>query len=54
MLEDFFCEGLFTIQCIKENIIKPTTLVDIYATGFGFIDEKFAGNVCKRFEIPSQ
>lgn len=29
-------------------------LVDIYAIGFGFINEKFIEIICKRFEIQSQ
>ena len=47
MLEDLFCESLLTIQYILGNKIKITTLVDTCATGFDFINEKFAEMVCK-------
>ena len=54
MPEDLFCESPLTIQYTLGNKIKTTTLVDTCATGFGFIDEKFAEIVCKKLEIQSQ
>ena len=54
MLEDLFCESFLTIQCISGNEIKTITSVDIYATGFDFIDEKFAETVCHILEIQPQ
>ena len=54
MPEDLFCENPLTIQCTLGNKIKVTTLVDTCATGFGFIDEKFAEIVCERLEIQPQ
>ena len=51
MLEDLFCESPLTIQCILGNKIKAIILVDIYATGFGFIDEKFAETICYILKI---
>ena len=54
MSEDLFCESSLTIQCTLGNKIKATTLVDTCATGFGFIDEKFAEIVCKKLEIQPQ
>ena len=51
MPKDLFCKSLFTIQCTLGNKIKVTTLVDICATGYGFIDEEFAETVCQVLEI---
>ena len=51
MPEDLFCESLLTIQCTLENNIKAKTLVDTYATEFGFIDDKFVEIVCGELEI---
>ena len=51
---DLFCESPLTIQCTLGNKIKATTLVDTCATGFGFINEKFAEIVCERLEIQPQ
>ena len=51
MPEDLFCESPLTIQCTLGNKIKATTLVDTFATRFGFIDEKFAEIVCEKHEI---
>ena len=54
MPEDLFCKSSLTIQYTLGNKIKATTLVDICATGFGFIDEKFAKIICKKLEIQPQ
>ena len=54
MPEDLFCKSLLTIQCTLGNKIKAITLVDTCATGFGFINEKFAEIVCERLEIQPQ
>ena len=42
------------MQCILENKIRDTTLVDTCATGYGFINEKFAETVCQVLEIELQ
>lgn len=47
MPNDLFCEGSITIQYILGNKIKVTILISIYATGFGFINKKFMGIICK-------
>ena len=54
MPEDLFCKSPLTIQCILGSKIKETILVHIYATGFGFIDKKFAEILCKKLEIQPQ
>lgn len=54
MLEDLFYESIFSIQYILGNEIKATTLVDIYAIEFGFIDKKFIVIIDKKLEIESQ
>ena len=54
MPKDLFYESPFTVQCILGNKINAITLVDTYATGYGFIDEKFAEIVCQTLEIEPQ
>ncbi len=54
MPKDLFCESLFTVQCTLGNKINAITLVDTCATGYGFIDEKFAKIVCQILEIEPQ
>ena len=54
MPKDLFCESFFTIQCTPGNKIKATTLADIYATGYGFINEEFVETVCQVLEIKPQ
>ena len=54
MLKDLFCKSPFTIQYTIENTIKATILADICATGYGFINEKFARTVCQVLEIEPQ
>ena len=54
MPEDLFYESPLTIQCTLGNKIKVTILVDTCATGFGYIDEKFAEIVCEKLEIQPQ
>lgn len=54
MLENLFCESLFTIQCILGNKIMIIILVNTYATRFVFIDKKFVEIVYKKFEIQPQ
>ena len=54
MPEDLFCESPLTIQYTLGNKIKATALVDICATRFGFIDEKFAEIVYEKLEIQPQ
>lgn len=49
--EDLFCKNLFIILCILDNNINATTLIDIGAIGFDFIDEKFARIIYKKLEI---
>lgn len=51
MSENLFYESFLIIQYILGNKIKAITLVDIYATGFGFINKKFVEMVYKRLEI---
>lgn len=54
MLENLFYESLSIIQCILRNKNKTTTLVNTYATKFGFIDKKFMKIVCKTPKIQLQ
>ena len=54
MPKDLFCESFFTVQCTLGNKINATTLVDTYATRYGFIDEKFAEIVYQTLEIEPQ
>ena len=54
MPKDLFCKSVFTIQCILGNKTRATTLVDTYATGYGFINEEFAETVCQVLEIKLQ
>ena len=54
MLEDLFCESFLTIQYIRGNKIKATTLVDTCPTRFSFIDMKFTEIVCEKLEIQPQ
>ena len=54
MPKDLFCESPFTIQCTLGNKIRATTLADTCATGYDFIDEKFAETVCQVLEIEPQ
>ena len=42
------------MQCTLGNKINAITLVDTCATGYGFIDEKFAEIVCQTLEIEPQ
>ena len=51
MLEDLFCKSSLTIQYTLGNKIKATTLINTCATGFSFIDKKFAEIVCKKLKI---
>ena len=54
MPKDLFCKSPLIIQCTLGNKIKAITLVNTYATGFGFIDEKFAVIICEKLEIQPQ
>ena len=54
MPKDLFCESPFIIQCTLANKIMATTLADTCATGYGFINEKFAETVCQNLEIEPQ
>ena len=54
MPKDLFCESPFTIQCSLGNRIMAKTLANTYATGYGYIDEKFVEIVCQVFEIKPQ
>ena len=54
MLEGFFCKSLLTIQYTLGNKINATRLINICATGFNFIDEKFAEIIYEKLEIQSQ
>lgn len=49
--ENLFCKNLLTIQYTLRNKIKVTILVNTCATRFSFIDEKFAGIICKKLKI---
>ena len=49
--KDLFYESLFIIQYTLGNKIIATTLANICAIKYGFIDEKFAKTVCQVFEI---
>ncbi len=51
MSKDLFCESSFTIQYTLGNNITATILADTCATGYAFIDEKFAETVCQVLEI---
>ena len=51
MLKDLFYESFLTIQYILGNNIKSIIIFDIYATRFGFINEKFIKIICKKLEI---
>ena len=54
MPKDLFYESLLIIECTLWNRTIATTLADICATGYGFIDEKFAETVCQILEIKPQ
>ena len=54
MSKDLFCKNFFTIKCTLGNENIATTLANTYATGYGFIDEKFAETVCQVLEIKLQ
>ena len=54
MSEDLFCKSPFIFQCTLENKINATTLVNTCATGYGFINEKFAEIVCQTLKIEPQ
>ena len=54
MPKDFFHESLFTIQYTLRNKIKAITLVNTFATRYGFIDEKFAETICQILKIELQ
>ena len=54
MPKDLFYESLFIIQCILGNKIIAITLANTCATGYSFIDEKFAEKVCQILEIKPQ
>lgn len=45
------CESFQTIQYTLGNKIYIIIIVDICATRFSFIDEKFMELICKTFEI---
>lgn len=49
--EDLFCENFLIIQCILDNNINATTLIDTYAIEFDFINKKFARIIYKKLEI---
>ena len=51
MPKDLFCESPFIIQCTLGNRIIDTTLVNICATGYGFIYKKFVEIDCQVLEI---
>lgn len=51
MSKDLFCESFLIIQHTLGNKIKAISLVDICATRFGFINEKFVEMIYKRLEI---
>lgn len=46
MLENLFYESLFTIEYILKNKIEAILLVDTYIIEYGFINKKFAKEVC--------
>lgn len=54
MPKNLFCDSFFTIQNILSNKIKAIIFVNIYATSFSFIHQKFAKIVCKKLEIKLQ
>ena len=51
MPKNLFCESPFIIQYTLGNKIKATTLANICATGYDFIDEE---TVCQALEIKLQ
>lgn len=51
MSEELFCNKSSTIEYILKNQIKKKILIDIFANGFDFINEKFAKIICKILEI---
>ena len=54
MTKDILCESPFTIHCILKNKIMPTTLADICATEYVFINKEFIEIVCQDLEIKPQ
>lgn len=54
MSEDLFCKNFFTVQYKLENKINVITLVNIYVTGYNFIDENFAEIDYQIFKIEPQ
>ena len=54
MPKNLFCKSFFTIQYLLGSKLKATIIVNICATEFDFINEKFAGIVYKRLKIQPQ
>lgn len=54
ILEDLFYKSYLTTQYTLGNKIRATTLVNIYATKFGFIDKIFAKIIYQKLEIELQ
>lgn len=54
MPKNLFYKSLFTIQYAIKNKIMVTILANIFATGYGFINEKFVKTICQILEIKLQ
>lgn len=52
--EDLFCKSFFIIQSKLDNKINEIMLINTCATGFSFIDKKFAEIICQTLEIEPQ
>lgn len=51
ILKHFFGKNILTIECKTENEMEIITLVNTFATRYGFFNEKFLEIICQILEI---